>query len=611
MILQRLNELYDRLAAEDGEGEIPRLGFGVERISWAVVLRADGSVRGVTDLRNTVITRQGKGKKETSKVLPRPMVVPKPASPRTSGVMAFPFWDKTSYALGAEEGGDPKKIAKHFPAFRALQAEVLTGVDDAGARAFLAFLAQWQPEQAAGLEHWAEITATNVVFMLDGEPGFLHDRPAFRDAWLARCAAAEGDVVTGQCLITGQIQPVAKVHSPLRGVVDAQTSGAAMVSFNKESFCSYGRSAKDQGLSAPIGQPAAFAYTTALNHLLRGSDANRQKLTIGDTTLVYWANLHLKDGGEALVHSFLTGDGLEGDAETEQRLDRALRQIRAGVPPRDVLGVEADTRFYLLGLSAPGKARLTVRYWEETTLGAVLTNVQRHHAAMAVVPSGPNPAEEPQMFGLWQCLTTLVPEQKREEVPGPLVTTLLNAVLHGTPYPAALLPLVLERIRHGQSEKFDPLSALRVGLLKATLIRNYSQEITVSLNPQDKTPAYCLGRLFAVLEKAQKDALPGLNATIKDRYFAAASATPAMVFPVLLKLATHHIAKDEYGQTKDRQIGEIMELLTSEGAMPDRLSLSEQAHFAVGYYHQRTDLYRKKADSAAASPDVSSDEAAK
>lgn len=606
MILQRLTELYHRLAAEDGEGEIPRLGYSVEKISWAVVLRADGGVSGVTDLRNRATVRQGR--KETVKILARPMVVPKPDGARTSGVKPFPFWDKTSYTLGAEEGTPPAKIAAHFPAFRDLQTTLLAGVEDAGARAFLAFLAQWQPDQAAGLDHWADMSATNVVFMLDGEPGFLHDRPAFRDAWLAHCAAAEGDVVTGQCLISGQVQPVARVHPSVRGVVDAQTSGAAMVSFNKEAFCSYGRTAKDQGLSAPIGQPAVFAYTTALNHLLRGSTDNRQRLTIGDTTLVYWANLHLKDSGEALVHSFLTGDGLEGDAETEGRLEEALKRIRAGVSPRDVLGVEADTRFYLLGLSAPGKARLTVRFWWETTLGALLTNVQRHHAAMALAASA---GQEPEVFGLWQCLTALVPEQKRENVPGPLVPALLNAVLHGSRYPEALLPLVLERIRHGQSEKFDPLSALRVGLLKATLIRNHAQEITVPLNPQDETPAYCLGRLFAVLEKAQKDALPGINATIKDRFFAAASATPAMVFPVLLKLATHHMAKDEYGRHKDKLIGDIMELLTSEGGMPDRLTLPEQAHFAVGYYHQRTELYRKKADSADASPDVSSDEAVK
>jgi CRISPR-associated protein Csd1 len=176
----------------------------------------------------------------------------------------------------------------------------------------------------------------------------------------------------------------------------------------------------------------------------------------------------------------------------------------------------------------------------------------------------------------------------------------MKAILTGGSYPQTLLASAIRRCRAEQDVTYP-----RAALIKAFLIResrlndnNKSEkEVGMSLDTTNTNPGYLLGRLFAVLEKTQESASPGINTTIRDRFYGAASGTPVAVFPHLLKLKVHHIAKlENRGQAVnlEKLIGEIMEKVVAEKAFPAHLSLHDQGCFAVGYYHQRQDFFTKK-----------------
>ncbi len=158
-------------------------------------------------------------------------------------------------------------------------------------------------------------------------------------------------------------------------------------------------------------------------------------------------------------------------------------------------------------------------------------------------------------------------------------------MLSGADYPRTLLSAVITRVRADHH-----VNGRRAAIIAAHLRRNFKEEIPVSLNRDNPDPAYRLGRLFAVLESIQQAALPGLNATIKDRYFAAAAATPVRVFPVLVKTAQHHLGnlrrdKGGLGHWFEGEMGEIFAGLPPD--LPRALNLEDQGRFVVGYYHQK------------------------
>ena len=116
----------------------------------------------------------------------------------------------------------------------------------------------------------------------------------------------------------------------------------------------------------------------------------------------------------------------------------------------------------------------------------------------------------------------------------------------------------------------------------------------MSLNPESNNIPYTLGRLFSVLETVQSSANPGINTTIKDRYFNAASATPAHVFPTLVNLAQKHMKKldGRLAVYYDRQLAELLGKL--EESYPNHLSIPQQGAFQLGYYHQTQARYTGK-----------------
>lgn len=563
MILPALNSYYERL--RDSETvDIPFLGFSSQKIHFALLLNSSGKLLQVVDLRE----QQG------NKLLPKQMTVPE-AVIRAVNISANFLWDNSGYVLGADNKGKPERTRETFEAFKRLHHHIGDEVDDEGMAAVLRFLDSWNPANTSKLQYWDDmVKGANLVFQLDGELGYVHDRPKVKAVWMKYYAGNSSDVIA-TCLVCGEEKPIARLHPKIKGVKGAQTSGASIVSFNLDAFESYG---KEQSFNAPVSEDVTFNYTTALNHLLRFD--SRQKIQIGDAATVFWTER------ESPVEGFL-GFILnpQDDSSDLREVRDFLEAVRDGKKLPEELG-DTDMKFYILGLS-PNASRLSVRFWHVSTVKDIMDEIGQHFKDLSIIRNYENETEYP---ALWQLLRETAVLRKSENISPVLSGSVMRSILTGTPYPQSLLTGLIGRIRSDQQ-----INYLRVAMIKACLVRKYriqqiSKEVTMVLDKNNTNIAYRLGRLFAVLEKAQRDAIPGANTTIKDSFYGSASATPRTVFPRLLRLAQHHIQKAEYGHKTDKIIEEVMENIQ---VFPAHLSLDDQGLFAIGYYHQRKDLYTK------------------
>lgn len=571
MILQALTEYYQALEAK---GKISAPGWGESKISFALSIDSAGDLKQVF----SVQTEQVKGKKVVA--APQLMKLPAPVK-KTSGVLSNFLWENASYLLGVDNKDKPQRTRECFAACKALHESLLEGVDSPAAQAVLSFFRTWQPEKArehsALADHWDEIlSGNNLVFYT--EQGYAHEDPAIQQAWNAHYSAA-GDGPRGLCLVTGEFGPVEYVHPAIKNVAGAQSSGAALVSFNAPAFCSYG---KEQNLNAPTGKYAAFAYTTALNHLLTDWD---HVWRIGDATVVFWAK-----SGQASYQDFF--DGMLSPTYEEKDLRQMVAQLTKG---HSVLYDEAlldpNMDFYILGLS-PNSARLSVRFFLRNTFGAFIKNIESHRERLTIT----RPAYEPfAVPSLKKVLDATVNQNTRDKQASPdLAGEMLRAILNDTRYPTILLNGVVLRIRAEHQ-----VTWARAAILKAYYLKNHNPDVpkevlTVSLNTDSANVPYNLGRLFSVLEAIQSSANPSINATIKDKYFNSASATPAVIFPVLLNLAQKHLKKLDGGLRTyyDKQLTDLLSKLGE--TYPSRMNLPQQGSFQLGYYHQTQARYEKK-----------------
>ena len=574
MILQALTEYYETLAQS---GKISPPGWGDVKVSYALCIGDDGALEQVI----SVQTPQQKGKKTV--LAPQLMKLPAPVK-RSSGVLANFLCDTSSYLLGADLKGKPQRALECFQACRALHEKLLGGVDSPAAQAVLAFFQTWQPEQAAShpaLSACLEevLSGGNLVFRFNG--AYVHEAPLVRQAWDDHYQSAESGPQM-VCLVTGKRGPVENIHSSIKNVQGAQSSGAALVSFNAPAFCSYG---KEQNYNAPTSKCAAFAYTTALNHLL----ADREHVyRMGDTTVVCWA----KCGGD--VYQNLMGWAFFGQesAYTLADLQGALKNLCGGnTAELDDARLDPDMDFFILGL-APNAARLSVRFFLHNTFGNFLKNARAHQQRLEIV----KPAYDKfDTIPLWKLLDETVNQNSRDKTPSPnMAGEVLRSILTDVPYPATLLNGVTLRIRAEQTVTRGRAAILKAYYLKAPNKDVPKEVLTVSLNPDSSNIPYNLGRLFSVLEAIQSCANPGINATIKDKYFNSASATPGIVFPVLLNLAQKHLKKLDSGLRTyyDKQLTKLLSKLGE--VYPARLNLPQQGSFQLGYYHQTQARFEKK-----------------
>lgn len=585
MILQALTQYYDALNAR---GEIAAPGCGYPKISYALQLRENGELMQVTPLLHEVES----GKK---KVLRPAEDMRLPAAvKRSSGIASNFLWDNSAYLLGivdtSKENSSKKREDKEkravqcFQAAAALHHELLDSINSPVARAILAFFDTWQPSGAALnlalAEVYSQITSgANLVFRVNSQ--YAQDDPAVCAAWQQHYDGAS-DAPRQQCLVTGEPDEIAAVHPSIKGVRDAQSSGAALVSFNAPAFCSYGH---EQNYNAPVGRHAAFAYTTALNHLL--ADRERTRF-IGDTTVVCWA----ETAEEQYVDFFdAVSDG--GSAVwSENDLAAALNQLANGEPCTE-LGLDPKRSFYILGL-APNAARLSVRFFLKNSFGDLMKNVNAHYERLKIK----RPANENSGFlPLWKLLAETVNQNARDKKPSPVMAgAAARAVWNGERYPAALLNGIMLRIRADRNVNWRRAAAIKAYYLKNTDDNCPKEVLTVGLNEASTNIPYTLGRLFSLYEAAQQAANPGINTTIKDKYFNSAASAPASIFPILGNLCQKHLRKLQPGQRiyYDKQISELKNILGE--TYPARLNLPQQGSFDLGYYHQTQKRFTKKED---------------
>ncbi len=575
MILQALTRYYEDLLSR---GEIAAPGWSPAKISYALCLNGAG------DLEQVIPTMEEVTKGKKTVLQPQTFSLPA-AVKRTVGIGANFLWDNSSYLLGVDQKGKPERSRDCFAAAAQKHHAVLDGVDSPIARAILAFFDTWQPEHAA--EHPAltgqfeEVTAgANLLFRVDG--CYPQKDDAIRAAWQSYRESSDPDAVRMQCLVTGREDEITATHPAIKGVRNAQSSGAALVSFNAPAFCSYGR---EQNFNAPVGKYAAFAYTAALNHLL--ADRKNVQL-IGDTTVVCWA-----EGADPAYQSFF-GTACFG-AETglsDDDLRAALKRL-AELKPCDDLGIDPNRPFYILGL-APNAARLSVRFFLRDSFGRLMKNVNAHYERLEIV----RPAyAKTNILPLWAMLRETVNLNSRDKSPSPAMAgAATRAVFSGGPYPASLLEAVMLRIRAERNITWG-----RAAIIKAYYLKNPHKDcpkevLTVSLNEASTDTAYTLGRLFSVYEAVQQAANPGINTTIKDKYFNSAAAMPAGIFPVLNDLCQKHLRKLDGRQRVyyDKQIMTLKGILGE--SYPMRMTLAQQGSFDLGYYHQTQKRYTKKED---------------
>ena len=583
-MLAALVRRYERMAAQ---GDAPPPGYSAEKIHFGITLSREGKVVSVTPLGETV-----KGKR-----IPITIIAPQPVK-RTMGIVANLLWDKTAYALGATDPNKQSKRAnkndmrpgeEEFAAFKVRQYKAIGQTKDDGLKAFLLFLDSWDPADYSTLDHAAEMLDRNVVFRLEGlrEP-WLHDRPAAKE--LVALSFGSADATAGFCLVTGEYAPIARLHPSIKGVRGAQASGAAIVSFNHTAFTSFG---KEQGDNAPVSEFATFAYTTALNALLANND---HRIQIGDVSLVFWAEpgtgeeLRAKAGEDLMALLFgggnLNAEPLPDDKLLDHDLLSKLSRVAKGEPCPGIT-INGNMPFYVLGLS-PNAGRISVRFWHETTLGDLSQKLMQHFEDLRLEPL---PWKKPP--GFWRLLMELAAQHNSENISAHLAGEVTRAILTGGRYPLPLLTLCLTRLRSDRE-----VNGTRAAIIKATLIR-LEEKIPMSLDFGELNPGYRLGRLFAVLERLQAAGLGSRNATIRDRFYASASATPASVFPLLFRNAKNHSksVRSKVGpglaEWFEDRIAEVVSGMSL--ALPATLTLQDQGRFAIGYYHQREAFNNKTA----------------
>ena len=641
MILHALHDYYQRRQADpDPARRLPEFGREQKEIGFILELSEAGQLIGITDVRKQV----GNKKVGTSYLVPKSVK-------KTSGVAANLFWDNAEYVLRAP---DEKKLAAAIAkgkssAYLTRLAEMQSkfkervlelpdsALSDAGTVAVLNFLDTNTLASARQFECFSEIATTNpvVTFRLTGDDSLICQRPgvspflpdteseAYIDADIETEispdsdsqayidiedeAAANEDTVSGKsgaisslCLITGNQAPAERLHTVIKGIWGAKSTGANIVSFNLEAFNSFG---KTQGANAPVSREAAFAYTTALNSLL--AKGSRQRMQVGDASTVFWAQR--PDPMEDWLAEIIGGD--DPDAHTTQ-VKALFDAVHTGVFD----GARGENKFFLLGL-APNAARVSVRFWHTAPLREVACQIRTWFDDLEISRADfdrPHPSLGRLLSSI--CLPTREkPRGDQSRLPPKVSGDLLRAIFGGEELPPLMLMAVLQRCRAEQAKKDEltgkpirHVSAIRAAILKAYINRSNrvhtpnQKEIDVSLDKSNALPAYLLGRLFAVFERVQELAAGReLNRTIRDSYFGAAMTSPQSVYSRLTQLNQIHLrdlkrASPRAGVYFDRLILEIADKQSPATGCPARAMPKDQGIFALGYYHQRQDLFARR-----------------
>jgi len=577
VILQALYNYYVRQSSREGS-DIPSLYFSREKISFCLVIDSKGDLLQVNDL------REGESRK-------RPVLITVPEREiRTSKIAPNFLWENAKYIFGIKnfEKSD-QRSSECYQSFVALHEEMAHKCDDPGLAALVKFLeknpvGQLREKLDESIEK--DFFQNSIVFRLSNEHQYLHQRPLLKKLWI-KIKQSRLSEFKGQCLVTGKKAGIAPVHGKIMGVRGGASSGTTLVSFNDSAYWSY---RKEQNYNAPISEEGAFAYTTALNHLLTKQD---NKINIGDTTIVFWAER------ESPVESYfgLVFTPEESEGKDREKIKNFFKQVKEGMLKKTL---DMDIPFYVLGL-APNKARIAIRFWYISTVGEIVRKMEEHLEDIAMIKQYEN---EPDYPPLWRLLVETTKQKKSDDIHPLLVGQFMKAILSGGYYPGYLLSAVINRVKMKKEVNYYQMCLIKGYLSRYYRLTGKEKEVPMALDYQRKEAPYLLGRLFAVLEKAQDDCSGAT--TIKDRYFGSASSTPGSIFPVILRLNRHHLAKME----KRREMWYeklIQDIMGNIEHFPKHLRLEEQGMFAIGYYHQRKEFYTKKEDRINENKEVNDD----
>ena len=604
MILQALYNYYEAMRKAH---RIATPGLEVKPIRWVIVIREDGTFVRLKDLKDPS-DKKSKGQDYLV-----------PAGLKRSGKCppAQPFWDNRKYILGYEESAEEvSPCTDRLEDFKRVMAEIAEHYpDNASFKAVCRFYDHYLgaetplPEEA----HTERILASDwMTFQLQGDTELLATQD---DAYDLAAQAYSTEDNLGRCLITGEEKPLAAFHA--RIVAPGSQAGATIASFNDPAYLSYG---KKQGENAPISKYASFAHTTALNELLRNEQT---RYTLGDISYVFW-NSDLDDPSINETFRTVTFEGVrdddtqeQSDTDDEQPKRRGKSKKKAPSPTQDTYKVleqfkairgnrghgehwEDARQFYVLGLTAGG--RITIKYWQQGTVSKIFDRVYQHLVDMNIISrDGFVDEENPPLRSLYGIVKSVSTPSKSSTFATNLVQSIVESILSGNPYPMTLQQTCVNRITQERT-----VSELRAAILKGCINRKariYKQlkELDMALDKQNDNIAYLAGRLFAVLEQIQQASLgKGVNATIRDRFYASASTRPNMVMGRLIALSNHHLSKlrkekPGLAVNLEKLLGEIFALIPAEApTFPATFSLDEQSLFAVGYYHQKVDTYRKE-----------------
>jgi len=577
MILQALCDYYDRK-----QDDLPPFGFEEKAIPFIIVIDASGEFIQLQDNREI----------ENGKTTIKPVRVPK-ASGRSgakSYETAYCLWDHYGYIVAQpklakptdtpkeKEITDAKKQHESFKTLVSFLSKELP--DDDGVKAVDLFLnAEHEIDKLRSSEIWHEclkIKGCNLTFKLSGK-NYLVCQSEQVINWVKQQPLAESNVVNGFCLITGEKTKIVRLHDSIAGV---NQKPAPLAAINEPAYTSFG---KDKGFNFPVSAESSFKYAASLNHLLRKS--SKTKFRIAETTYVCWAD---KTNVLENVFASIFTDAKDDPDSTA----RAVKSLFSTIHNGAYLENNGRDKFYVLGL-APNSARIVVRYWQVGTIAEFSEKITQWFNDIDIVGR-----DHYGFSPLKKLLRATALQYKDDNISPNLPADVVRSILSGTRLPETFMQAALRRIK---SEKGN-VSFNRACILKAYLNRKYrfsttnQRELTVSLNKEEKRIGYCLGRLFAVLEKLQEDAQPGIKATIRDRYYSSASSTPKTVFGTLVRLSTHHLKKLEnpgWRINAEKRIGEVMACIAE---FPSHLNLENQGLFAIGYYHQKQDFYTKNTD---------------
>lgn len=591
MILQKLNAYYERLEADESQ-DIATFGFSPQAISFGVILELDGTLHSIEDLRDP----------GTKGPVPRHLIVPYPGG-RSSNIKPYFLWDKTAYVFGRDIKEEAKgkenrrRLQKLFKAFHELHLSMEPHIQSKQFSAVCRFLEHWKPSEIESFPQWKELSGKNVVFRIRGQTQYIHDLVDAREAWINSLADASNCPLV-YCLVTNKTAPPKDIHSPIKGVYDPNPRGQAekaIVTFNQKAFESYG---KKKGQNAPICKQAAFQYITALNLLLADE---RRHVQIGDATTVFWTEK--PSVAEMLIPALFGGTAIVSteneDTETLDTIRSFLNCLRQGKPDELAEQFDPQTPFYILGLAPTNSPRINIRYWLASTIGELCTHLSHHVRDLDIAGLDDHPPT------ISELLLETAALQDPSKIPKNLTGELLGAILTGRAYPLAFYMAILRRIRaegfanHKKHKDRRRAMSIRAAIVKACLIRNFGKEISMALQTDRPEAAYHLGRWFAAMEITQRETPSGktIKATIKDKFYRAASATPSTVFPRVIPLSDHHMKRIEKPW---RQIGLqklIQGIAWKIDDFPRHLKLEDQGLFHLGYYHQTQAFYTKKNDS--------------